>query len=140
MNRAIPLALVLLFVLSATAVSAPVAPVYVLHIDGEIDPAMAGYIRSGITDAENAAAQAVLVTMNTPGGLMSSMEDIISAFYSSTIPVIVFVSPENARAASAGAYIAMAADIAAMVSGPTRDLVNGASPKFSTITASTPPR
>lgn len=106
--------LILLLLLTPYAQASRTAPVAVLHIDGQIDPATAGYLKQGITDAENAAAQAVLITMNTPGGLMSSMEDIIKAFYSSKIPVIVYVSPDNARAASAGGYITMAADIAAM--------------------------
>jgi len=112
--RYIILALALVMLMAFAANAAPVAPVYVLHIDGEIDPATAGYIKAGIRDAENAAAQAVLVKMNTPGGLMSSMEDIIHSFYTSRIPVVVYVSPDNARAASAGGYITMAADIAAM--------------------------
>lgn len=107
---AIALILLLPMYLSASSV----APVWVLHIDGEIDPAMANYISGGIKDAEDAAAQAVLIKMDTRGGLMTSMEDIIKAFYSARIPVIVYVSPENARAGSAGGYIAMAADIAAM--------------------------
>lgn len=112
--RHIILALALLILLPSIALSAPVAPVYVIHIDGEIDPATAGYIKDGIRDAENAAAQAVLITMDTRGGLASSMEQIVKAFYASRIPVIVFVTPDNAKAASAGAYIAMAADVAAM--------------------------
>lgn len=104
----------LMLLLPVCSQAASVAPVWVLNIDGEIDPAMAGYIAEGIKDAEDGAAQAVLITMDTRGGLMSSMEDIIKAFYSSKLPVIVYVSPDNARAASAGGYIAMAADIAAM--------------------------
>jgi membrane-bound serine protease (ClpP class) len=104
----------LILLLPACSQAASVAPVWVLDIDGEIDPAMAGYITQGIKDAQDAAAQAVLIRMDTRGGLMSSMEDIIRAFYASRIPVIVYVSPDNARAASAGGYIAMAADIAAM--------------------------
>lgn len=108
------LALALAILLSAAAAAAPVAPVYVLHVLGQIDPATAGYVKDGIRDAENASAQAVLVKINTPGGLMSSMEDIIDSFYASKVPIVVYVSPDNARAASAGAYITMAADIAAM--------------------------
>ncbi len=114
MKRTLILVVIIAGLLSGCCQAASVAPVWVLQIDGQIDPAMAGYISHGIKDAENAAAQAVLITMNTPGGLMSSMEEIIKAFYASNIPIIVYVSPENARAASAGGYIAMAADIAAM--------------------------
>lgn len=118
------LVLGLLLLLPIFAAAAPTAPVYVLHIDSEIAPATAGYIQGGIRDAENAAAQAVLVKMNTPGGLMSSMEDIIHSFYSSKIPIIVYVSPDNARAASAGGYITMAADIAAMAHGLEKFLLS----------------
>lgn len=108
------IAFAVLILLPIAALAAPVAPVYVLHIDGQIDPATAGYIKDGIRDAENAAAQAVLVTMDTPGGSMSSMQDIIKAFFAAKLPVIVYVSPNGATAASAGTLITMAADIAAM--------------------------
>lgn len=112
--KRILMGLAVLLVLSACAGASTIAPVRVLHIDGMIDPATAGYIAGGIRKAKASEAQAVLITMNTPVGLMSSMEDIIKAFYSAGVPVIVYVTPENARAASAGGYIAMAADIAAM--------------------------
>ncbi|NLN77156.1 MAG: nodulation protein NfeD [Armatimonadetes bacterium] len=114
MRLYLALAMAMVLLLAVGCQAASIAPAWVLHIDGQIDPTMAGYISQGIKEAQDAAAQAVLVTMNTHGGLMSSMEDIIKAFYSSTIPIIVYVTPENARAASAGGYITMAADIAAM--------------------------
>jgi membrane-bound serine protease (ClpP class) len=114
MMRAIPAVLILLFALSACAGAASIAPVWVLHIDGQIDPATAGYLKQGIADAQDAAAQAVLVTMDTPGGSMSSMQDIIKAFFAAKVPIIVYVSPNGATAGSAGTFITMAADIAAM--------------------------
>lgn len=114
MVRASVLASIMLLSLAASVLSAPVAPVHVLHLDGQIDPATAGYIKDGIKDAENSAAQAVLVTMDTPGGSMASMSDIIKAFFASRVPVIVYVSPNGATAGSAGTFITMAADIAAM--------------------------
>lgn len=114
MARSILAALMLVFVISSAAVAASIAPVWVLHIDGQIDPATAGYIKQGIDDAKNAAAQAVLITMDTPGGSMDSMKEIIKAFFASSIPIIVYVSPSGATAGSAGTFIAMAADIAAM--------------------------
>ncbi len=107
-------AIALLILLPVAAQAAPVAPVYVLHIEGQIDPAVAGYIAEGIRDAENDAAQAVLITMDTPGGLMTSMQDIIKAFFASKVPIIVYVSPNGATAGSAGMFITMAADVAAM--------------------------
>lgn len=114
--RPIVLALVMGMVLAAaTAVeAASIAPVWVLHIDGQIDPATAGYIKQGISDAQDAAAQAVLITMDTPGGSMTSMQEIVKAFFASKVPIIVYVSPDGATAGSAGTFIAMAADIAAM--------------------------
>lgn len=112
-KRCAIMVIILLLALPILA-SAEIAPVYVMRIDGQIDPAMAGYIKNGIHDAEDSAAQAVLITMDTPGGLMSSMGEIIKAFYASKIPVIVYVSPDDARAASAGTFITLASDIAAM--------------------------
>jgi len=111
---AIVLAVLALLVLAVGAQAASIAPVWVLHIDGQIDPATAGYIKQGITDAQDAAAQAVLITMDTPGGSMSSMQDIIKAIFAAKVPIIVYVSPSGATAASAGTFITMAADIAAM--------------------------
>lgn len=99
---------------SLAAQAAPIAPVHVLHIDGQIDPAVAGYVKEGIRNAENAAAQAVLITLDTPGGSMQSMQDIIKAFFASRVPVIVYVSPNGATAGSAGTFITIAADVAAM--------------------------
>lgn len=104
----------LLLVLCATANAAGLAPVHVLTIDGQIDPAVAGYIKDGIRAADEDAAQAVLIVMDTPGGLITSTQVIIKAFFASRVPVIVYVSPSGATAASAGSLITMAADIAAM--------------------------
>ena len=107
-------ALVLLILTFAVAAAAGIAPVRVLTIDGGIDPPMASYIHNGISDAEDVGAQAVLILMDTPGGLMTSMEDIIKSFFAARIPIIVYVYPNGATAASAGTFITMAADIAAM--------------------------
>lgn len=102
----------LLLILSCSTHAA--APVWVLHIDGQIDPPMASYIRSSLKNADAAGAQAVLIIMDTPGGLMTSMQDIIKALFASEVPTIVYVAPNGATAASAGTFITMAADIAAM--------------------------
>ncbi|MCX6345088.1 MAG: nodulation protein NfeD [Armatimonadetes bacterium] len=109
--------LLLLLSLAASVQAVKPAPVYVLHIDGQIDPAMADYIDDGITQAQEANVQAVLIVMNTPGGLITSMQKIIGSIFASKIPVIVYVYPENAWAASAGAIITMSADVAAMSPG-----------------------
>lgn len=85
-----------------------------LEIHGAITPAMALYIDRGISKAEDDGSTAVVIEMDTPGGLSSAMDDIINDILHSEIPVIVYVAPEGARAASAGMYIAYAAHVSAM--------------------------
>jgi membrane-bound serine protease (ClpP class) len=94
------------------------APVIVsLSLDGVVDPFTADYISSNVARAQSDGAEAVLLTMDTPGGLGSSMDEITQSFLSSTIPVIAYVSPSGARAASAGAFILLSAPVAAMAPG-----------------------
>jgi membrane-bound serine protease (ClpP class) len=81
---------------------------------GPIDPATAIYVHRSISIAEANHAQAVIVLMNTPGGLLDSTKSIIQDFYTSSVPIIVYVWPETARAASAGAIITLGANVAAM--------------------------
>lgn len=113
MNRLVTLALVAIC-LCAGAAQGAVAPVHKLTVRGQIDPAITGYLTDGIRDARREGAQAVLILLDTPGGLMTSMQEIIQVFFASELPVIVFVWPNGASASSAGAFITMAADIAAM--------------------------
>ena len=89
----------------------------VLDVDGAIGPAMAGYIVRELKAAEPAEVGLVVLRMNTPGGLDTSMRQIIAAILSSPVPVATFVAPGGARAASAGTYIAYASAIAAMAPG-----------------------
>ena len=88
-----------------------------LHIDGEVEPILANYIDEGLADAARRHAALVLITMDTPGGLTVSMKDIIQHMLESPIPVAVYVSPVGARGASAGFYILLSADVAAMAPG-----------------------
>lgn len=88
-----------------------------LKIDGEVEPILATYIDEGITDATNRHASLVLISMDTPGGLSDSMKDIIQHILASQVPVAVYVSPTGARGASAGFFILLSADIAAMGPG-----------------------
>jgi membrane-bound serine protease (ClpP class) len=91
------------------------APVIVsLTLDGVVDPFTADYISSNVTRAEDGGAEAVLLTIDTPGGLGSSMDEITQSFLNATIPVIAYVAPSGARAASAGAFILLSAPVAAM--------------------------
>jgi len=85
-----------------------------VRIEGVVDPFVADYIENAIADAEDEGAAAVLLTIDTPGGLISSMRQITQAILNSRVPVIGYVSPEGARAASAGTFILLACPIAAM--------------------------
>src|SRR5579863_2071652 len=88
-----------------------------LRIDGEIEPVLAEYIVRGINDANADHASLILITMNTPGGLDTSMREIIQAILASKVPVCAYVAPTGSRAASAGFFILLSADIAAMAPG-----------------------
>jgi len=88
--------------------------IHVLDINGVIDPATADYIIKGIESAEKAQASALLLRMNTPGGMLKSTYRITDAIIASKVPVITYVYPKGARAASAGTFILMASHVAAM--------------------------
>src|SRR4029077_9386465 len=88
-----------------------------LRLEGVVDPILATYIDEGLADAANRHAALVLITMDTPGGLSDSMKDMIEHILVSPVPVAVYVSPTGGRGASAGFYILLSADIAAMAPG-----------------------
>jgi membrane-bound ClpP family serine protease len=88
--------------------------VTVLDVNGAIGPATSRYIEKGIAAAQARGSKLVVLKMDTPGGLDSSMRDIIRAILGSTVPVATYVAPSGARAASAGTYIMYASHIAAM--------------------------
>jgi membrane-bound serine protease (ClpP class) len=85
-----------------------------LDLGREVEPVLATYIDEGIAEAERRHASLVLITMDTPGGLSDSMKDIIQHILTSKVPVVVYVSPTGARGASAGFFILLSADVAAM--------------------------
>lgn len=89
-------------------------PVHLLQVRGAIGPSLSDYVVRGIDKAQEAGAALVVLEMDTPGGLDSSMRDIIKAILASTVPVATFVHPSGSRAASAGTYILYASHIAAM--------------------------
>lgn len=108
-----------LFVAAAAAflipgIASAATKVVELRIEGGIGAATADYIEAGFEHAREVSADMILLTMATPGGLSSSMRDIITEILNSDIPVVTYVSPEGARAASAGTYILLASHVAAM--------------------------
>ncbi|MBI2953943.1 MAG: nodulation protein NfeD [Chloroflexi bacterium] len=100
--------------LFASVARADEGHVDVLRVDGIINPVVAGYVDRGISTAERDGARALVIEMNTPGGLDTSMRAIIFRILNAQLPVIVYVYPSGSRAASAGAFIMQSAHVAAM--------------------------
>lgn len=92
-------------------------PVVVVEATGAINPPLARYLTGAIDNANRTGAAAVVILLDTPGGLMSSSDEIIRSMLESDAPIIVYVAPKGARAASAGVFITYAANIAAMAPG-----------------------
>lgn len=114
--------LLLLFLLAIHAPGAAAQPaeggeVYLLTVDGTITPLTAEYLKRGLREGADARAEAVVVRLNTPGGLESAMREIVQGMLNSPVPVVVYVAPAGARAASAGMFITLAAHVAAMAPG-----------------------
>jgi len=93
------------------------AVIYLIRIDGGINPAVADFIHESIRAAHRAEAAALLIELDTPGGLLESTKDIVKDLLGAPLPVIVYVAPSGAGAASAGVFVTMAANIAAMAPG-----------------------
>ena len=107
---------VLLAILAACIPSAE-AVVFTLEIDDVIHPVIAEYVTRGLEQAEEEGAVAVIIQMSTPGGFDASMREIIEKILRSKIPVLIFVGPSGARAASAGFFILLSSDVAIMAPG-----------------------
>jgi len=102
---------------SVASASSPT--VHVLHVEGTIVPVLADYIDRGITNAEEEGSVACVIELNTPGGLLDSTERIVQRIMNADVPIVVYVSPKGAWAASAGTFITLSAHIAAMTPGTT---------------------
>jgi membrane-bound serine protease (ClpP class) len=111
--------------LVALALPVSAAHINVITIAGSINPASSDYIQNAIETSEADGATALLIELDTPGGLLASTKDIIQAILNARVPVVVFVSPRGAWAASAGTFITLAAHVAAMAPGTS---IGAASP------------
>ncbi len=103
---------------SLIAAASP-ATVEILTVDGTIVPVIADYIDRGISQAEENGANVCIIELDTPGGLLDSTEEIVQSIMNADVPVVVYVSPKGAWAASAGTFITLSAHIAAMMPGTT---------------------
>ncbi|HYA92918.1 MAG TPA: nodulation protein NfeD [Thermodesulfobacteriota bacterium] len=93
------------------------APIFTIEVDAIINPATAKFILDSIDNATQQGAQCLIIKLDTPGGLLESTRMIVKKELASTIPIIVYVAPSGARAASAGVFVTMAANIAVMAPG-----------------------
>ena len=116
-TRLFPIVAILLFLFGATGVLAEQSEVYIIKVADAISPGTAEFIKTGIKKAEENEAGVIIIELDTPGGLAESMRIIVQNILGSKVPVVVYVSPSGARAASAGVMITMAADVAAMAPG-----------------------
>ncbi|MBI3744620.1 MAG: nodulation protein NfeD [Chloroflexi bacterium] len=123
--RTLRLALYLALVLAALAApvvahaktTAPADRAYLLHVNGDIDPNHARYLRSSLDRAQRDGGQFAIIEIDTPGGDLDSMRDMVKHILASKIPVVTFVGPSGARAGSAGTFVTVAGHIAAMAPG-----------------------
>ena len=106
-----------LFWLAGDSTLAASRPVYTVPAVGSINPGLAEFIVESIETAEKDKAAALVIQLDTPGGLVTSMRMINKAIVNAKVPVVVYVSPKGARAASAGMFITIAAHVAAMAPG-----------------------
>jgi len=107
----------LLLMCSMAWISDGLAQVLQLDLADTVNPATSGYVVRALAEAEQAAADLVLIRLDTPGGLDSATQEMVAAILNSPVPVVVWVGPPGARAASAGTFIVYAADVATMASG-----------------------
>jgi len=99
--------------------------VLLIRVEGAISPTTTNYVRRGIAEARERAAPALIIELDTPGGLLESTQNIVRELFATDVPIVVYVAPVGARAASAGTFITLAAHVAAMAPSTT---IGAASP------------
>lgn len=109
----------------AAAAREQVAPLLLIRVAEAISPTTTNYIHRGLAEARDRGSPALLIELDTPGGLLESTQNIVRALFAADVPVIVYVTPAGARAASAGTFITLAAHVAAMAPSTT---IGAASP------------
>jgi membrane-bound serine protease (ClpP class) len=112
-----PILAILLLLVTFTARAQTTPRVIVLNLDDTIQPISEEYVTRGLAEAEVTHAAALLIELNTPGGLLDTTRSMVSKILASPVPVIVYVAPSGSRAGSAGFFLLEAADIAAMAPG-----------------------
>lgn len=117
----------LLFFLTASAASAE-GKFAVLELNGSVNPIVAEYLAESMEKAASDGSQFIVIQMDTPGGLMDSMREIIKSILTSRIPVVVYTYPKGAQAASAGGFIMLASHVAAMAPGTEIGAMHPVSP------------
>src|SRR5260370_3605297 len=101
-----------------SSVAAPSkGPIIVAHLEGEVDPLTAEYVHRALSAATDRHASLLVLTIDTPGGLDSSMRQMVQDILNSPVPTVAYVSPPGARAASAGVFVAEASNVVAMAPG-----------------------
>jgi len=106
--------LILTGLLAAAAARTPAASVGLIRVHGPIGPATASFIGRALEVAAERKDACLIIELDTPGGLLDSTKEIVQRFYASAVPVVVYVAPQGANAGSAGCFITLAADVAAM--------------------------
>jgi membrane-bound serine protease (ClpP class) len=112
-----PAAAIALLALAPTGASADSPLVLTASLDGEINTATATYVAQAVGQAQEEHAAALVIELNTPGGVSTAMDDTVTSLLNSKVPTVVYVTPAGARADSAGLFVAQAADVVAMAPG-----------------------
>lgn len=114
LKRQILILVLFLLVTATCAIAQDARRVLMISVDGSINPSSADYVISGIERARETGAECLIIKLNTPGGLLASTRTIVTGMLEADVPVIIFVYPDGAQAASAGVFITLASHVAVM--------------------------